>query len=224
MAATSASASPTPRIGLDLSLTEAEIERELRRSIGNEISEKDLKTTIILNAKTLIEKDADFAKFAGRILLSYIYEEVLDWNIVARWHRQAEASPQARLQELPQARRRHRAPQPELLELQPRQARRRPRSRRRPGLRLPRHPDALRPLPHRRQNRQQADRRIETPQFFWMRVAMGLFIEGGNRPRGLGHPPLQSLQGPPLLLLHADALQLRHAAQPALLLLPLQGR
>jgi ribonucleoside-diphosphate reductase alpha chain len=68
-------------IGLDLCLSEAEIERELRRSIGSEISEKDLKATIILNAKALIEKDADFAKFAGRILLSYIYEEVLDWSI-----------------------------------------------------------------------------------------------------------------------------------------------
>ncbi|MFD0892453.1 ribonucleoside-diphosphate reductase subunit alpha [Luteolibacter ambystomatis] len=68
-------------IGLDLCLTEVEIERELRRSIGSEISDKDLKATVILNAKALIEKDADFAKFAGRILLSYIYEEVLDWSI-----------------------------------------------------------------------------------------------------------------------------------------------
>lgn len=68
-------------IGLKLNLDDAEIERELRRSIGTEISAKDLKATIILNAKTLIEKDADFAKFAARILLSYIYEEVLDWNI-----------------------------------------------------------------------------------------------------------------------------------------------
>ena len=68
-------------IGLDLYLSEIEIERELRRSIGSEISEKDLKATIILNAKSLIEKDADFAKFAGRILLSYIYEEVLNWSI-----------------------------------------------------------------------------------------------------------------------------------------------
>ena len=68
-------------IGLDLNLPEEEIERELRRSIGSEISAKDLKATIILNSKTLIEKDADFAKFAARILLSYIYEEVLDWNI-----------------------------------------------------------------------------------------------------------------------------------------------
>jgi ribonucleoside-diphosphate reductase alpha chain len=69
-------------IGLKLNLDDAEIERELRRSIGTEISAKDLKATIILNAKTLIEKDADFAKFAARILLSYIYEEVLDWNII----------------------------------------------------------------------------------------------------------------------------------------------
>ena len=69
-------------IGLDLCLTENEIERELRRSIGSEISANDLKQTIILNARTMIEKDADFAKFAGRILLTYIYEEVLSWNIL----------------------------------------------------------------------------------------------------------------------------------------------
>ena len=69
-------------IGLDLNLSEAEIERELRRSVGNEITEKDLKSTITLNAKALIEKDADFAKFAARILLSYIYEEVLNWSIL----------------------------------------------------------------------------------------------------------------------------------------------
>ena len=37
--------------------------------------------TIILNAKALIERDADFAR-AGQVLLSYIYEEVLEWDIV----------------------------------------------------------------------------------------------------------------------------------------------
>ena len=45
-------------------------------------SQEDLQKTIILNAKSLIERDADFSKFAGRILLTYIYEEVLDWSIV----------------------------------------------------------------------------------------------------------------------------------------------
>ena len=69
-------------IGLDLNLTADEIETELRRSLYPEMKRKDLKKTIILNAKSMIEKDADFARFAGRILLSYIYEEVLAWDIV----------------------------------------------------------------------------------------------------------------------------------------------
>ncbi len=69
-------------IGLDLCLDKDEIEAELRRSLYSEMSAEDLKKTIILNSKTLIEKDADFAKFAGRILLTYIYEEVLAWDIL----------------------------------------------------------------------------------------------------------------------------------------------
>ena len=69
-------------IGLDLCISDTEIERELRRSIGAEITASDLEKTIVLNAKTLIEQDADFSIFAGRILLSYIYEEVLGWSIL----------------------------------------------------------------------------------------------------------------------------------------------
>ncbi len=69
-------------IGLDLCLDTEAIESELRRSIFSEVNLEDLKKTVILNAKSLIEKDADFAKFAGRILLTYIYEEVLGWDIV----------------------------------------------------------------------------------------------------------------------------------------------
>ena len=69
-------------IGLDLSLDKDAIETELRRSLYPEMKRVDLQKTIILNAKSMIEKDADFAKFAARILLSYIYEEVLDWDIV----------------------------------------------------------------------------------------------------------------------------------------------
>ncbi|MCD8483972.1 MAG: ribonucleoside-diphosphate reductase subunit alpha [Verrucomicrobia bacterium] len=69
-------------IGLELSMTKDEIEVELRRSLYSEMKLEDLRKTIILNAKTLIERDADFAKFAGRILLTFIYEEVLNWNIV----------------------------------------------------------------------------------------------------------------------------------------------
>tara|TARA_R100000027_G_scaffold27499_1_gene19910 strand:+ start:8474 stop:11728 length:3255 start_codon:yes stop_codon:yes gene_type:complete len=69
-------------IGLELSLDSEAIENELRRSVYAEMKEADLKKTIILNAKSMIEMDADFARFAGRILLTYIYEEVLGWDIV----------------------------------------------------------------------------------------------------------------------------------------------
>ena len=68
-------------IGLDLCMSTEQIEESLRRSVFSEISEDDLSKTIILNAKTLIERDGDFAKFAARILLSFIYEEVLGWKI-----------------------------------------------------------------------------------------------------------------------------------------------
>jgi ribonucleoside-diphosphate reductase alpha chain len=71
------------RIGLDLCLSNDEIEQELRRSVCDQITpEGPRATTIVLNSKTLIEKDADFAKFAGRIQLTYIYEEVLGWDIM----------------------------------------------------------------------------------------------------------------------------------------------
>ncbi len=69
-------------IGLDLSMEQDKIEAELRRSVNHEIPLKDLRKVIILNAKSLMEKDADFAIFAGRILLTYIYEECLEWDIV----------------------------------------------------------------------------------------------------------------------------------------------
>ena len=68
-------------IGLELCLTSEEIEEALRRSVFSEISEDDLRKTIVLNSKTLIERDGDFAKFAARILLTYMYEEALGWSI-----------------------------------------------------------------------------------------------------------------------------------------------
>ncbi|MBB6049027.1 ribonucleoside-diphosphate reductase subunit alpha [Armatimonas rosea] len=69
-------------IGLDLCLSAGEIEAELRRSIRADIRREDLNKTIVLNAKMLMERDADFSFFAGRILLTYIYEETLTWDIV----------------------------------------------------------------------------------------------------------------------------------------------
>ncbi len=69
-------------IGLDLPLDAAELERELRRAVRPGIPRADLRTLAILNAKALVERDSDFSAFAGRVLLSYVYEETLDWKIV----------------------------------------------------------------------------------------------------------------------------------------------
>ncbi|HWI21899.1 MAG TPA: ribonucleoside-diphosphate reductase subunit alpha [Baekduia sp.] len=69
-------------IGLDLGLSIAELERELRRSIRAGVKRSDLRRLVILNAKALVERDSEFSKFAGRILLTYIYEETLEWDIV----------------------------------------------------------------------------------------------------------------------------------------------
>jgi len=167
-------------IGLDLCLSEIEIERELRRSIGSEISEKDLKATIILNAKSLIEKDADFAKFAGRILLSYIYEEVLNWSIsrdgIDKLKQAHKTAFKAYLKHGVSIKRLN----PELLEC----------------YNLDKLAEALDPtadldfdylgiqtlydrylIVDKTGNK---PRRLETPQFFWMRVAMGLFKREEN--------------------------------------------
>ena len=162
-------------IGLDLNLNEAEIERELRRSVGNEISAKDLKNTVILNAKTLIEKDADFAKFAARILLSYIYEEVLDWSILRDGIDKLKNAHKAAFKSYLKYGVSIKRLTPELLDLYD----------------LDKIADAFDPTADLDfdylgiqtlydrylivDKTGDKHRRIETPQFFWMRVAMGLF-------------------------------------------------
>ncbi|HZO37487.1 MAG TPA: ribonucleoside-diphosphate reductase subunit alpha [Solirubrobacteraceae bacterium] len=69
-------------IGLDLGLDADELERELRRAVRPGIARADLRTLVVLNAKALLERDAELSRFAGRILLTYIYEETLDWDVV----------------------------------------------------------------------------------------------------------------------------------------------
>ncbi|HET9123824.1 MAG TPA: ribonucleoside-diphosphate reductase subunit alpha, partial [Solirubrobacteraceae bacterium] len=70
------------RIGLHLSASDTTLERELRRAIRPGIGRADLRRLVVLNARSLVERDSDFAAFAGRILLTYIYEETLGWDIV----------------------------------------------------------------------------------------------------------------------------------------------
>ena len=168
-------------LGLDLCLSAEEIETELRRSLYAEMSAEDLQKTITLNAKSLIEKDADFSKFAGRILLSYIYEEVLGWDILRdgienlkEFHRKKFAayiehgiaidrlSPNLRAYDL--------AKLADALD---------------PSADLEFDFLGIQTLYDRYliiDKTVKPARRLETPQFFWMRVAMGLFLrEKTNR-------------------------------------------
>jgi ribonucleoside-diphosphate reductase alpha chain len=69
-------------IGLDLALDLHEIESELRRSIRPGVTRADLQHLIVLNARSLVERDSDYSPFAGRILLTFVYEETLGWNVV----------------------------------------------------------------------------------------------------------------------------------------------
>jgi ribonucleoside-diphosphate reductase alpha chain len=163
-------------IGLDLCLNAAEIERELRRSIGTEVSEYDLKRIIIMNARVLMERDADFAKFAGRMLLTYIYEEVLGWHITRDGIEGLKESHRVAFKSYLRHGVTIERLSPKLL-----------------GYDLDKLADAFDPSADLDfdylgvqtmydryliidKTSKQA-RRIETPQFFWMRVAMGLFIE-----------------------------------------------
>lgn len=170
-------------IGLDLDISKDEIETELRRSLHAEMAELDLQKTILLNSKTLIERDADFSKFAGRILETYIYEEVLDWSIEVEGvsnlksaHRQQFRSYLKRGVELERL------------------------SKQMLNYDLDKLADALDPVADMDfdylgvqtlydryllvdKSDARMHRRLETPQYFWMRVSMGLFIaEHGKAP------------------------------------------
>ncbi|MDQ8185842.1 ribonucleoside-diphosphate reductase subunit alpha [Pelagicoccus sp. SDUM812002] len=161
-------------IGLDLCLEPEEIESELRRAVFDEISEADLEKTITLNARTLIEQDADFAKFAARIKLSYMYEETLGWDIVRDGIEKIKAFHQKKFKEYV----RHGI----LI------GRLNPKLKEYDIAKLARTLDpsadlefdylGIQTLYDRYlivDKTQKQQRRIETPQFFWMRVAMGLF-------------------------------------------------
>lgn len=138
-------------IGLDLEISGEEIERELRRAIRPGVRRADLQKLVVLNAKSLVERDSDYSVFAGRILLTYVYEETLGWDIVrdgVTGLRDAHRGSFKRLLERGVAIDRI---SPALLEydierladaLDPLRS----------GLRHPRHPDALRPLPDHRQD------------------------------------------------------------------------
>lgn len=68
-------------IDLDLPLSREELAKKLVTSMSIGLTEKEKMTTILMNARSLIEVDPRFRFFAARILLTYIYEEVLPWKV-----------------------------------------------------------------------------------------------------------------------------------------------
>jgi ribonucleoside-diphosphate reductase alpha chain len=169
------------RIGLELCLSNEQIEHELRRSVYDQITQRDLDATIILNSKTLIERDADFAKFAGRIQLTYMYEEVLGWDIMGDGIGKLKEFHQRAFRKYLEHGVAIKRLNPRLLEYD-----------------VARLAAAIDPSSDLEfdflgvqtlydrylivDKTTKPSRRIETPQFFWMRVAMGLFLdEKGDR-------------------------------------------
>ncbi len=169
------------RIGLDLCLTNEEIEIELRRAAYDQITQKDLDSTIILNSKTLIEQDADFAKFAGRIQLTYLYEEVLGWDIMKDGIGALKTVHQRAFKKYLEYGVSIKRLNPRLLEYDLKKL----------GAALDPSSDlefdflGIQTLYDRYliiDKTGAIARRIETPQFFWLRVAMGLMLdEKGDR-------------------------------------------
>ena len=146
------------------------------RSVSLSLTPQEQRETVILNAKNLLDVDADSRFFAGRILLTYIYEETLPWKISDGIDQLKEAHRKAFLKYIPLGIEQSSRLDPRLAEFRLKDAGHRDRSLRRPAVRLHRHAKSLRPLPHPRPgpDAPQGRRRAEAPQIFWMRVAMGL--------------------------------------------------
>ncbi len=163
-------------IGLHLTLSENDLIARLLRSISMNLTQEEQRDTIILNAKNLLDVDADSRFFAGRILLTYIYEETLDWKIAEGIGGLKEAHRRAFIDYVPKA--------VELKRLDPRLLK----------FNLELLADALDPyadlqfdfigiqnlydryLIHTRNPNTGRKQRLEAPQMFWMRVAAGLSL------------------------------------------------
>jgi ribonucleoside-diphosphate reductase alpha chain len=165
------------KINLQLTLSEHELIARLLRSASMALSAEEQKEAIILNAKNLLDVDADSRFFAGRILLTYIYEETLNWKMADGIDALKEAHKEAFIRYIPLG--------IELKRLDPRLA----------EFDLKEIADAIDPfadlqfdflgvqtlfdrylIHHQADKVKGGKKRLEAPQIFWMRVAMGLAI------------------------------------------------
>jgi ribonucleoside-diphosphate reductase alpha chain len=165
------------RISLDLTLSEDELMARLLRGVSMSLTPQEQRETIVLNAKNLLDVDADCRFLAARILLTYIYEETLPWKIEDGIDQLKESHRKAFLNYIRLG--------IEAKRLDPRLA----------EFRLKELADAIDPyadlqfdfigiqnlydryLIHVKDSSvPDGRRRIEAPQIFWMRVAMGLSV------------------------------------------------
>ena len=169
------------KIGLRLSLSDDDVLARLLRSTSINLTADERRDTIVLNAKALLDLDADARFFAARILLSYIYEETLPWLVAEGPQALKDAHRRAFLAYIPQA--------IALRRLDPRLA----------EFDLPKLAATLDPfadlqfdfigiqtlfdryLIHTHDSVTGRKRRLEAPQIFWLRVAMGLAIAEKDR-------------------------------------------
>ena len=169
------------KIGLHLSLSDDDVLARLLRSTSINLTADERRDTIVLNAKSLLDLDADARFFAARILLSFIYEETLPWLVAEGPQALKEAHRRAFLAYIPQG--------IALRRLDPRLA----------EFDLPKLATTLDPfadlqfdflgiqtlfdryLIHDTDTVTSRKRRLEAPQIFWLRVAMGLAIAEKDR-------------------------------------------
>ena len=169
------------KIGLRLSLSDDDVLARLLRSTSINLTADERRDTIVLNAKSLLDLDADARFFAARILLSYIYEETLPWLVAEGPQALKDAHRRAFLAYIPQG--------IALRRLDPRLA----------EFDLPKLAATLDPfadlqfdfigiqtlfdryLIHTHDSVTGRKRRLEAPQIFWLRVAMGLAIAEKDR-------------------------------------------
>jgi ribonucleoside-diphosphate reductase alpha chain len=169
------------KIGLHMGLPDQELISRLLQSASINLSPEDRRDTIILNARSLLDLDADARFFAARILLSYVYEDTLTWKISDGLEALQEAHRRAFVEYIPKGIALHRL-DPRLAEFD-----------------LRRLSKALDPfadlkfdfigiqtlydryLIHTHDPLTRFKRRLEAPQIFWMRVAMGLAVLESDR-------------------------------------------
>ncbi len=169
------------KIGLQLALNDDDLVVRLLKSTSINLSADERRDTIVLNAKSLLDLDADARFFAARILLAYIYEETLTWRVADGLQALKDAHRKAFLEYIPTG--------ISLRRLDPRLA----------EFDLKKLAGSLDPfadlqfdfigiqtlydryLIHTHDTVTNKKRRLEAPQIFWLRVAMGLSLNESDR-------------------------------------------